>query len=79
MTLTIQGMFARTPARPARKAHLGLESLDRRDLPSVTLVASALPANPGVIRSFNPQPEPPGSPADVGMSDTRGIIAITRN
>lgn len=35
---------------------LGMESLEARDVPTLIV-------NPGLIRGFNPQPEPPGGSA----------------
>src|SRR4051794_26006179 len=49
------------PSRGGRQARLSLEGMEERLAPSATaLPAPAALINPATIRSFNPQPEPPG-------------------
>jgi hypothetical protein len=61
-----------------RTARFGVEALERRDTPS------SLVTVPGVLRGFNPQPEPPGTlrsaPAEVSSPEegtTRSIIIVS--
>ena len=69
-------LFAATPASrtPALRVRLSLDGMETRCTP-------ALLVNPGTLRGFNPQPEPPlahqASETAIRVpEDARGIIAI---
>jgi hypothetical protein len=50
-----------------RRVHLSVEQLEARNMPSgVSATGALLP--PGVIRGFNPQPDPPGLPPAAQVS-----------
>jgi hypothetical protein len=73
----IANLFATSnAAKPATKARLSVETMEDRAVP-------ALLANPGLIRGFNPQPEPPGREwaGDVAVrvaSETPGSVLADR-
>jgi hypothetical protein len=50
-----------------RRVRLSVEQLEARNMPSGVSATSAL-LPPGVIRGFNPQPDPPGVPPAAQVS-----------
>ena len=49
----ISNLFSTETTTPSRKVQLGLTAMEDRYTPASLVV------NPGTIRGFNPQPEPP--------------------